>query len=341
MSKPIKVCVTGAAGQIAYSLLPHICLGRTFGPDQRIILHLLDIERAQPALEGVKMELQDCGFDLLVDVLVTADTNAAFSGIDVCVMLGAFPRGPGMERKDLLQKNCNIFKVQGRLLNEVASKNVKVVVVGNPANTNSWVAQQCAPNIPAENFTALTRLDANRAQSQIAMRMRVPASAVTGATIWGNHSSTQYPDVSFAKVKVGGVDKDVMEAVGDTPWLHGEFIKTVQLRGAAIIKARKLSSAMSAAKAISDHLHDWIVGSGGRVVSMGVPSDGSYGVEKGLIYSFPVVTQGGSYKIVQGIKVNSFSKALMDATEKELVQERDMTRALLFKDADAIARAKL
>lgn len=293
------------------------------------------------ALEGVKMELEDCGFDLLVDVLVTSDTTAAFTEVDVVVMLGAFPRGPGMERKDLLQKNCNIFKVQGRILNEVASKNVKVVVVGNPANTNAWVAQQCTPSVPKENFTALTRLDANRAQSQIAMRMKVPSSAVTGATIWGNHSSTQYPDVSFAKVKVGGTEKDVGEAVGDISWLHGDYIKTIQLRGAAIIKARKLSSAMSAAKAISDHLHDWLLGSDGRIVSMAVPSDGSYGIEKGILYSFPVVCQGGSYKIVQGISVNSFSKSMMEATEKELVQERDMTKALLFKDADAIARAKL
>jgi malate dehydrogenase len=293
------------------------------------------------ALEGVKMELQDCSFDLLENVIVTADTTEAFKGIDVCIMLGAFPRGPGMERKDLLAKNCNIFKVQGRILNEVASKNVKVVVVGNPANTNAWVAQQCAPSIPKENFTALTRLDANRAQSQIAMRCRVAPSAVTGATIWGNHSSTQYPDVSFAKVNVGGANKDVTEAVGDVAWLRGDYISTVQQRGAAIIKARKLSSAMSAANAISDHLHDWVVGSNGRVVSMAVPSDGSYGVEKGLIFSFPVTCDKGTYKVVQGLKINDFSQTMLKNTEKELAEEREMTQALLFREGEAPAKAKL
>lgn len=338
----LRVCVTGAAGQIAYSLLPHICLGRTFGPDTGIILHLLDIERAQTALKGVKMELEDCGFDLLVDVVTTSDPTVAFQNIDVLIGLGAFPRGPGMERKDLLAKNVNIFKAQGRLLNDVASKNVKVVVVGNPANTNAWVLQQCAPNIPKENFTALTRLDCNRAQSQIAMKLNVKPSSVESVTIWGNHSSTQYPDVSFAKVKTGHATKDVPNAVDNASWLHGDFITTVQQRGAAIINARKLSSAMSAAKAISDHMRDFVCGSGGRVVSMGVPSDGSYGIEPGLMYSFPLVCHpGGTYKIVKDLPVDGFSRKMMDATMKELQEERDGAAAFLNKDADALARSKL
>jgi len=337
----MRVCVTGAAGQISYALLPHICSGRTFGADQPVILHLLDIERAQTALTGVKMELEDCGFDLLVDVVTTHDASVAFAGIDACIMLGAFPRGPGMERKDLLAKNCNIFKQQGRLLNDIASKNVKVVVVGNPANTNAWVAQQCAPNIPKENFTALTRLDANRAQSQIAMRLRTPPSAIEGAVIWGNHSSTQYPDVSHAKAATANGKTPVTSAVNDPSWLHGQFIKTVQSRGAAIINARKLSSAMSAAKAISDHMRDFVCGSNGKVVSMGVVSDGSYGIEKGLMYSFPVICHGNAYQIVQGLKIDTFSRRMMDETMKELQEERDTAHAFLFKDADALARSKL
>eukprot|EP00285_Hemiselmis_virescens_P016996 CAMPEP_0173380744 /NCGR_PEP_ID=MMETSP1356-20130122/3376_1 /TAXON_ID=77927 ORGANISM="Hemiselmis virescens, Strain PCC157" /NCGR_SAMPLE_ID=MMETSP1356 /ASSEMBLY_ACC=CAM_ASM_000847 /LENGTH=336 /DNA_ID=CAMNT_0014334445 /DNA_START=15 /DNA_END=1025 /DNA_ORIENTATION=+ len=324
---PLRVCVTGAAGQIAYSLLPHICLGRTFGADRRVILHLMDIERAQTALGGVKFELQDCGFDNLVDVITTSDPNIAFKDVDVCVFLGAFPRGPGMERKDLLAKNAGIFKTQGKILDKIASRDVKVVVVGNPANTNAWVTQQCAPSIPPQNFTALTRLDANRAQSQIAMRVGVQPSAVSNSTIWGNHSSTQYPDATFAKVN--GF-KDAYEAVGDKAWLQGDYIKTVQQRGAAIIAARKLSSAMSAAKAISDHLHDWIVGSGGKIVSMAVPSDGSYGVERGLIYSFPVVADRGVFTIVKDIPISDFSRKLMLATEKELSEEREMTKQILF-----------
>ncbi|KAJ1493393.1 malate dehydrogenase, partial [Baffinella frigidus] len=312
---PLQIAVTGAAGQIAYSLLPHICLGRTFGPNRNVQLRLLDIDRAQKALGGVKMELEDCGFDLLKGVTFTADPSVAFKDVDVVIMLGAFPRGPGMQRADLLAKNCNIFKQQGRLLNEIASKDVKVVVVGNPANTNAWVCAESAPNIPKTNFTALTRLDANRAQDFIAMRVGVPASKVEQALIWGNHSSTQYPDVTSAKVVGPSGKVPVKTAVNNDAYLQSEFIKTVQNRGAAVIDARKLSSAMSAAKAISDHMHDFICGSDGRVVSMAVPSDGSYDIQKGLMFSFPVICKpGGKYEIVQGLPVDSFSRTMLDET---------------------------
>jgi malate dehydrogenase len=276
------------------------------------------------------------------EVVCTSDASVAFKDVDIVIMLGAFPRGPGMERADLLAKNCNIFKQQGRLLNEIASRDVKVVVVGNPANTNAWVCAECAPAIPKNNFTALTRLDANRAQSQIAMRLGVPASKVEQALIWGNHSSTQYPDVTSAKVLATSGKTTVRAAVNNDAYLQGEFIKTVQSRGAAIINARKLSSAMSAAKAISDHMHDFVCGSDGRVVSMAVPSDGSYGIEKGLMFSFPVVCTGnGRYDIVQGLPVDTFSRQMLDATQKELVLERDTASGFLFKNAGLIARAAL
>eukprot|EP00286_Rhodomonas_abbreviata_P024307 CAMPEP_0181310378 /NCGR_PEP_ID=MMETSP1101-20121128/12554_1 /TAXON_ID=46948 /ORGANISM="Rhodomonas abbreviata, Strain Caron Lab Isolate" /LENGTH=332 /DNA_ID=CAMNT_0023417003 /DNA_START=37 /DNA_END=1035 /DNA_ORIENTATION=- len=330
MSKaPIKVCITGAAGQIGYALLPHICSGKTFGPDQPVILHLLDlaIDAVQTNLGGVKMELEDATYPLLKGVVTTGDAATAFTGADAVIMLGAFPRKDGMERKDLLEKNCGIFKEQGGLLNTVASKTVKVLVVGNPANTNCLIAAECAPNIPKENFSALTRLDHNRAIGQLAIKTNSTLEEVSNCIIWGNHSSTQYPDINHAKVK----GKPAKEVIDDEAWYTGEFIPMIQKRGAAIIAARKLSSALSAAQAISDHMHDWVLGTPpGKYVSMAVDSTGNtYGVADGLIYSFPVTCSGGKWTIVKDLPINEFSKDKMKVTENELMEEKTTTQEIL------------
>jgi malate dehydrogenase len=325
MGEPLRVLITGAAGQIAYSLLYSVAKGDVFGHTQPVTLILLDIEAMMGVLKGVVMEMTDCALPLLREIIATADTSAAFKDIDVAFLVGAMPRREGMERKDLLKANVRIFKQQGEALNQFAKKTVKVVVVGNPANTNALICQMNAPTIPKENFTCLTRLDQNRAQSQIAARVGVGAQNVHNVIIWGNHSSTQFPDASHATVSVGGKEVKAYDAVKDDAWLKGDFISVVQKRGAAVIAARKLSSAMSAAKAVCDHVHDWWHGTqSGRWVSMGVPSDGSYGIEAGLVYSFPVeISPNRTYKIVQGLEISQFAREKMDATKNELIEERD------------------
>jgi len=327
----MTVCITGAAGQIGYALLPHLCSGKTFGPDQPVKLHLLDlnIEGVQTALNGVKMELEDATYPLLKGVVCTGDAKVAFTGADAVIMLGAFPRKDGMERKDLLEKNCGIFKEQGELLNTVASKTVKVLVVGNPANTNCLIAAECAPNIPRENFSALTRLDHNRAIAQLAIKASVPVEQVQNSIIWGNHSSTQYPDINAATIN----GKKAKEVVNNDEWYKNEFIPCIQKRGAAIIAARKLSSALSAAQAISDHMHDWFLGTpAGQFVSMAVDSTGNkYGVADGLIYSFPVSCSNGKWTIKEGLEIDDFSKEKMKATEQELTDEKKTAMEILGK----------
>jgi malate dehydrogenase len=325
MAEPLRVLITGAAGQIAYSLLYSVAKGDVFGPNQPVSLVLLDIEAMMGVLKGVVMEMTDCALPLLKEVVPTADISAAFKDIDVAILVGAMPRREGMERKDLLKANVRIFKQQGEALNQFAKKTVKVVVVGNPANTNAFICKMYAPTIPPQNFTCLTRLDQNRAQSQVASRVGVSAQDVHNIIIWGNHSSTQFPDVAHATVNIGGTEVKVTDAVKDDSWLKGDFISVVQKRGAAVIAARKLSSAMSAAKAICDHMHDWWFGTKtGRWVSMGVPSDGSYGIEAGLIYSFPVaIKPDRTYSIVQGLDIGTFAREKLDATLQELVEERD------------------
>jgi len=321
---PLRVCVTGAAGQIGYSLLFQLAEGNVFGPDQPLVLLLLDIQPCLPALDGVVMELRDCALPLIQEVVGTADPLVAFKDIDAAFLVGAMPRREGMERKDLLAANVKIFKQQGEAIDKVAKKSVKVLVVGNPANTNALICAKYAPSIPRANFSAMTRLDQNRSQAQIAAKLGVPNSAVRNCIIWGNHSSTQYPDVAHAEAEVNGTWTPVPKAVGDDQYLKGEFITTVQKRGAAIIAARKLSSAMSAAKAACDHMHDWFAGTpAGRWVSMGVVSDGSYGTPEGIVYSFPVNITDGAWKIVQGLSVDEFARGKMDATAKELCEERE------------------
>ena len=300
--------------------------GDVFGPKQPIVLILLDIAPMMGVLEGVVMEMMDCALPLLKEVIPSCNEMEAFKDVDVAMLVGAMPRREGMERKDLLAANVKIFKSMGNAIDQVANKNIKVVVVGNPANTNAFICKKYAPSISPNNFTALTRLDQNRAQAQVAARVGVSNNSVKNCVIWGNHSSTQYPDVNHASVLVQGGSKTVRAAVQDDNWLNNDFIKTVQQRGAAVIKARKLSSAMSAAKAIVDHVRDWWNGvPEGTYVSMAVPSDGSYGIEEGLIYSFPVVTKADhTYEIVKGLTINDFSREKMDATMKELMEERDM-----------------
>ncbi|KAL3874607.1 hypothetical protein ACJMK2_037595 [Sinanodonta woodiana] len=328
MPEPIKVLVTGAAGQIAYSLLYSVAKGDVFGKDQPIILVLLDITPMMEVLKGVVMELQDCALPLVQEMIPTDKIEEAFKDIDAALLVGAMPRRDGMERKDLLAANVKIFQEQGKALDHYAKKTVKVVVVGNPANTNAFICSKFAPSIPKENFSALTRLDQNRAQAQIAGRLNVPNNAVKNCIIWGNHSSTQFPDVSHATVTKNGVVQPVAEAVKDDHWLNNEFIKTVQNRGAAVIKARKLSSAMSAAKAICDHMRDWWFGTHeGEWVSMAVPSDGSYEIEQDLMYSFPVNIKNGKYTIVQGLKIDDNAREKMNVTMKELKEEREMALA--------------
>jgi len=321
---PVRVAVTGAAGQISYSLLFRIAAGEMLGKDQPVILQLLEITPALEALKGVVMELEDCAFPLLQGVVQTDDPNVAFKDADYCLLVGARPRGPGMERKDLLAANAAIFSVQGKAINDNASRNVKVLVVGNPANTNALIAYRNAPDLNPGQFTAMTRLDHNRAVAQLAEKTGKHSTDVDGIIIWGNHSATQYPDVHHATVS-GQKALDLI----DQEWLTGTFIPNVQQRGAAIIKARGLSSAASAANAAIEHMRDWALGTNGKIVSMGIHSDGSYGIEKGLIYSFPVTCTNGEYTIVQGLDVNEFSRGLMQKTEQELREERDGVAHLL------------
>ena len=325
MKEPVRVVVTGAAGQIGYALLFRIASGAMLGEDQPVILQLLDITPAMEALNGVRMELDDCAFPLLHDVVCTDDPNVAFTDTDYALLVGARPRGPGMERKDLLEANAAIFSVQGKAINDNASKNIKVLVVGNPANTNALITQRNAPDIDPRNFTAMMRLDHNRAKTQLAQKTGNAVTAVSNMTVWGNHSATQYPDLFNSLV--GG--KPAMELV-DQQWYEGEFIPTVQQRGAAIIAARGASSAASAANAAIDHMRNWALGTtGDDWVSMGIYSDGSYGITEGLIYSFPCRSANGDWEIVQGLEISDFSRERMQATEQELCEERDAVQHLL------------
>jgi len=324
MKQPLRVAVTGAAGQISYSLLFRIASGQMLGLDQPIILQLLEIPPAMEALSGVVMELDDCAFPLVQGIVATDQPDVAFKDVDFALLVGSRPRGPGMERKDLLEANAAIFSVQGKSLNENASKSVKVLVVGNPANTNSLIAQRNAPDLDPRQFTAMTRLDHNRAMTQIAQKTNKHVSEVKRLAIWGNHSATQYPDITQVEV-----DGTALSDLVDQQWVENTFIPTVQQRGAAIIKARGLSSAASAANAAIEHMRDWALGSNGEVVSMGVYSDGSYDIDKGLIYSFPCVCADGDWSIVQGLEVTDFSRQKMTETEKELQEERDAVSDLL------------
>ncbi|HUN69388.1 MAG TPA: malate dehydrogenase [Burkholderiales bacterium] len=333
MSKaPIRVAVTGAAGQIGYAILFRIASGEMLGKDQPVILQLLEIpdEKAQKALKGVMMELDDCAFPLLHGMVPTADPMVAFKDAGVALLVGARPRGPGMERKDLLEANGKIFGPQGKALDRVADRNVKVLVVGNPANTNCLIAMKNAPSLKPTQFTAMMRLDHNRATSQVAQKAGKPVSSVRKMTIWGNHSATQYPDVFQAELVESGSAKKVWPMINDQAWLETTFIPTVQKRGAAIIEARGLSSAASAANAAIDHVRDWTLGTrDGDWVSMGIPSDGSYGIAEGVLYGYPVTCKGGKYEIVKGIEISDFSRKRMDATLKELHEERDGVKHLL------------
>ncbi len=324
MKAPVRVAITGAAGQISYSLIFRIASGDMLGKDQPVILQLLEITPALGALQGVAMEVEDCAFPLVHGIVQTDDPNVAFKDADYCLLVGARPRGPGMERKDLLEANAAIFSVQGKAINDHASRDVRVLVVGNPANTNALIAYRNAPSLKPGQFTAMTRLDHNRAMAQLAAKTGKHTTDVESLFIWGNHSSTQYPDIHHATV----AGTKALSLV-DSQWMEEDFIPTVQQRGAAIIKARGLSSAASAANAAIEHIRDWALGTRGRIVSMAIPSDGSYGVEKGLIYSFPVTCANGEYSIVQGFPINDFSRNLMKQTEKELAEERDAVNHLL------------
>ena len=328
MNRPMRVAVTGAAGQIGYSLLFRIANGEMLGKDQPVVLQLLEIpdEKAQKALKGVIMELDDCAFPLLQSVVPTADPKVAFKDADVALLVGARPRGPGMERKDLLEANGKIFAPQGQALSEVASRDVKVLVVGNPANTNCLIAMKNARELKPSNFTAMMRLDHNRALTQVAQKIGKPVADVRKMIVWGNHSATQYPDIFQAEA--GG--KKVWPMINDQNWLEQDFIPTIQKRGAAIIDARGLSSAASAASAAMNHIRDWTFGTpDGDWVSMGIPSDGSYGIAEGVIYGYPATCRDGRYQIVQGVEVSDFGKARMQVTLKELHEERDSIKQLL------------
>jgi malate dehydrogenase len=325
MKKPIHVAITGAAGQIGYALAFRVASGAMLGPDQPVHLHLLEITPALGALNGVVMELNDCAFPTLHAVSATDQASDAFKDCDVALLVGARPRGPGMERKDLLLANAQIFSAQGKALNEHASRDVKVLVVGNPANTNALIAQHNAKDLNPRCFTAMTRLDHNRAMAQLAEKTHAHVNDIKRMTIWGNHSSTQYPDLHHATVN----GKPALSLV-DSAWYEKTFIPDVQQRGAAIIKARGASSAASAASAAIDHIRTWVMGTGpGDWVSMGIPSDGSYGIESGVIYSYPVTCQGGQYQIVQNLDINEFSRSRMLATHQELKEERDGVKDLL------------
>jgi malate dehydrogenase len=325
MKPALNVAITGAAGQIGYALAFRVASGQMLGPDQPVNLHLLEITPALGALQGVLMELADCAFPTLNKVVVTDDAKVAFRDCNAAMLVGARPRGPGMERKDLLLANAQIFSAQGKALNEVADRNVKVLVVGNPANTNALIARANARDLNPHNFTAMTRLDHNRALSQLAEKTGTHVTAIRKMTIWGNHSATQYPDISHTVVN-GKPAKPLV----DQKWIEETFIPVVQQRGAAIIKARGASSAASAASAALDHIHDWFHGTpAGDWVSMAVPSDGSYGIKEGVIYSYPVTIKDGTYQIVQGLSIDEFSRKRMDATDKELREERDGVASLL------------
>ena len=325
MKTPVRVAVTGAAGQIGYSLLFRIASGQMLGDDQPVILQLLDITPAMDALKGVAMELEDCAFPLLSGIVRTDDPSEAFGDISYALLVGARPRSKGMERKDLLEANGGIFKPQGKALSDNAASDVKILVVGNPANTNALIAMNNAPNIPNERFTAMTRLDHNRAIAQVAAKTGTTVSDITKMTIWGNHSATQYPDLFHAEVK----SQNAAALVNDQAWLENDFIPTVQQRGAAIIEARGLSSAASAANAAIDHMRTWALGSAkGDWVSMAIQSDGSYGVAEGIISSFPVTCANGKYEIVQGLDIDDFSRGRIDASVAELVEERDGVKEL-------------
>jgi malate dehydrogenase len=324
---PMRVAVTGAAGQIGYSLLFRIANGDLLGKDQPVILQLLEIpdEKAQKALSGVMMELEDCAFPLLAGVSAHSDPMTAFKDIDVALLVGARPRGPGMERKDLLSANAQIFTAQGKALNAVAKKTVKVLVVGNPANTNAYIAMKSAPDIPAKNFTAMLRLDHNRALSQLANKLNKPVANIEKLVVWGNHSPTMYPDYRFATV----AGSSVKDSINDTAWNKDVFIPTVGKRGAAIIDARGLSSAASAANAAIDHMHDWVLGTNGKWVTMGIASKGEYGIPAEVIYGFPVVCENGEYKMIEGLEIDEFSRERMNHTLNELLEEQAGVKHLL------------
>jgi len=324
--EPVRVLITGAAGQIGYALAPMIARGLMLGPNQPVILHLLEIPPAATALEGVKMELIDASFPLLRGVVATTDPTEACKDVDIACFVGGFPRKAGMERKDVMSKNVSIYKAIATSIEAHAKASVKCVVVANPANTNAFILSKYAPKLDKKSVTCLTRLDHNRMLGQISEKCGVPNSEVDGVIVWGNHSSTQYPDVNHGTV--GG--KSIREAVNDDAYLDGEFVTTVQKRGAAIIAARKLSSALSAASSVCDHIRNWVVSmEGKKFVSMGVVSDGSYGITEGLVYSFPCVCKGGEWKIVQGLEIDAKSKELMEATHKELLEERELAMSCL------------
>jgi malate dehydrogenase len=325
MTSPVRVAVTGAAGQIGYSLLFRIASGSMLGPNQPVILQLLEIPPAMGALEGVAMELDDGAFPLLAGMTLSDDPNAAFAGANIAMLVGSRPRSKGMERKDLLEANGAIFTAQGKAINNNAADDIKVLVVGNPANTNSLIAMNNAPDVPDDRFTAMTRLDHNRAKAQLAQKLNVTVNDITNMTIWGNHSATQYPDIFHCNVN----GANAADVVGDQEWLEHTFIPTVQQRGAAIIEARGLSSAASAASAAVDHVHDWVLGTpSGDWVSMAIPSDGGYGVPEGIMSSFPVTCSGGEYSVVDGLDIDGFSQGRIDATVAELVEERDTVAGL-------------
>ncbi len=325
--KPVRVAVTGAAGQIGYALLFRIASGEMLGKDQPVILQLLEIpdEKAQKALKGVMMELEDCAFPLLAGMEAHSDPNTAFKDTDYALLVGARPRGPGMERKDLLSANAQIFTAQGKALNAVASRNVRVLVVGNPANTNAYIAMKSAPDLPRKNFTAMLRLDHNRALSQIAAKTGKPVSAIEKMAVWGNHSPTMYADYRFATIE----GKSVKEMINDEEWNKNTFLPTVGKRGAAIIEARGLSSAASAANAAIDHMRDWALGTNGKWVTMGIPSNGEYGIPKDVMFGYPVTCEGGEYKIVEGLPIDAFSQERINLTLKELQEEQDGVKHLL------------
>ena len=324
---PMRVAVTGAAGQIGYSLLFRIANGDMLGKDQPVILQLLEIpdKKAQKALKGVMMEVDDCAFPFLAGMTAHSDPMTAFKDADVALLVGARPRGPGMERKDLLEANAQIFTVQGKALDAVASRNVKVLVVGNPANTNAYIAMKSAPSLPAKNFTAMLRLDHNRALSQVAAKTGKPVAAIEKLCVWGNHSPTMYADYRFATIE----GNSVKTMINDEAWNKDVFLPTVGKRGGAIIEARGLSSAASAANAAIDHVRDWVLGTNGKWTTMGIPSDGSYGIPKDVMFGFPVTTQNGEYTIVQGLEIDAFSQERINITLKELTEEKDGVKHLL------------
>ena len=318
MKSPVRVAVTGAAGQIGYALLFRIASGEMLGKDQPVILQLLDLPQAQNAVKGVMMELQDCAFPLLADMFTTDDPEVAFKDAQIAILVGSRPRSKGMERADLLQANAAIFTVQGTALNKVADRNVKVLVVGNPANTNAYIAMKSAPDLPSKNFTAMLRLDHNRALSQVAEKTDKPVSQIEKLCVWGNHSPTMYADYRFATIN----GESVKDMINDQDWNANTFLPTVGKRGAAIIEARGLSSAASAANAAIDHIRDWVLGTNGKWVTMGIPSDGSYGIPKDTMFGFPVTCENGEYKLVEGLEIDDFSRERIDATLKELEEEK-------------------